>query len=188
MADDTGLPRDLRAARSFFRTKARGRPRQPEPVGPGQESVWDYPRPPRVLRSDRPVRIEFGGRVIARSERAWKVQETASPPVYYVPRDDVDESALVPSDRHSFCEWKGVAHYVHVEVDGRRSDDAAWFYPQPDRGFEALRDHLAFYPGRVDGCFLGDERVRPQPGPFYGGWVTDEIRGPFKGEPGTEGW
>ncbi len=188
MKDGFGRPRDLDAARAHFRNAPRGRPAVRESVGPGEESVWDYPRPPRVVPATRPVRIEFGGRVIARSDRALRVQETASPPVYYVPREDVLAEVLHPSDLESFCEWKGLAHYVHVVLGRRRSDNAAWFYPHPDRDYAALREHLAFYPGRVDGCFLGDERVRAQEGPFYGGWVTDEIKGPWKGSPGTEGW
>jgi uncharacterized protein (DUF427 family) len=165
--------------------------------GPGQESVWDYPRPPRVEASRRRVRVELGGRVIAESDRALRVCETASPPVYYVPREDVLPGVLEDSDTTTFCEWKGRARYFSARLDGldgldgpggRLVPDVAWGYPRPEPGFEALRDHVAFYPGRVDACWLGEERVAPQAGPFYGGWVTAEIVGPYKGEPGTEGW
>lgn len=156
--------------------------------GPGQTSVWDYPRPPRVEAVPQRVRVEFGGRVIADSHAALRVCETASPPTYYVPLADVDAECLVRSQRGSFCEWKGAAHYFSLEVDGRRSPDAAWGYASPSAGFEALRDHVAFYASRVDACWVGDDRVTPQPGRFYGGWITPDLVGPFKGEPGTEGW
>ncbi len=188
MDDGYGRPPDLDAARARFRGARRERPAHCEPAGPGEESVWDYPRPPRVEAALLPVRVELGGRVLAASTRALRVVETASPPAYYVPPGDVDTSCLEPSPLESFCEWKGLARYHHLRVGSRFARDAAWSYPEPEAGFHALRDHLAFYPGRVDACFLGRERVRPQPGPFYGGWVTGAIKGPFKGEPGTEAW
>lgn len=175
------------AEKRYWRTLRRGRPAERVAPGPGQESVWDYPRPPRLEPATRRVRIAVVGREVARSERALRVCETASPPVYYVPPEDVDRAVLVPSDRTSFCEWKGRARYWSVRAEGRVVADAAWSYPQPDAGFEPLRDFLAFYPGRVE-AWLGEERVRPQAGDFYGGWVTSEIVGPFKGEPGTERW
>ncbi len=155
--------------------------------------MWDYPRPPRLEASRRVVRVVFEGRTIAESGDAFRVLETASPPVYYLPRDAIAPGLLQESDLESFCEWKGVARYHHLQGENRRVENAGWSYPSPDRDFAALRDHIAFYPGRIgggasDGCFLGDERVRPQDGPFYGGWVTDDIKGPFKGSPGTEGW
>ncbi len=154
-----------------------------------KESAWDYPRPPRVERLARRVRIEHGGEVIAESTRALRVLETASPPTVYVPREDVRTDLLRSADgRHTVCEWKGRADYHHVETPGGFAEAAAWSYPDPRPGFESLRDHFAFYAGRVDACWLDDERVRPQGGSFYGGWVTDEIEGPYKGEPGTEGW
>lgn len=167
--------------------RIRARPRAIEPVGPGEESVWDYPRPPRVEPERRPVRVELAGEVVAQSERAVRVCETAGPPTVYVPLDDVRRAIVEPSERTSFCEWKGRARYFHVRVGDRVARDAAWSYPDPRTGFEALRDHVSFYPGRV-ACWLGDERVRPQPGGFYGGWITDGIRGPFKGDPGSESW
>ncbi len=180
-------PKQRREAERWRRAR-RLRPEHPEPAGPGQESVWDYPRPPRLEPVALPVRVEFAGRVVAESANALRVLETASPPTVYVPPADVDRSCLVRSSGSSLCEWKGVAAYFSVRVDGREARDAAWAYPDPLPPFEALRDHVSFYPGRVDACFLGDERVRPQPGPFYGGWVTSNLVGPFKGEPGTEGW
>ncbi len=152
------------------------------------ESVWDYPRPPRVEPSFRRVRVIFDGEVIAETTRALRVLETSHPPVYYIPLDDVRREYLVAGRRHSFCEFKGRADYYTIAHDGRRSAEAAWSYPTPSPGYEQLADHLAFYPGRVDACFLDDERVEPQPGDFYGGWITADIAGPFKGGPGTTGW
>lgn len=153
------------------------------------ESVWDYPRPPRVEPCRRRVRIEHGGEVIAESSSALRVLETASPPTIYVPAGDVRVDLLRAVDgNQTFCEWKGAATYFDVEARGTTATAAAWSYPDPRPAYAQLRDHYAFYPGRVDSCWLDDERVRPQAGSFYGGWVTDEIQGPFKGEPGTEGW
>jgi len=179
---------EMEAERRKWRSFRRGRPERAEPAGPGEESVWDYPRPPRLDRSRRVVRVEFAGRIIAESRNALRVAETASPPVYYMPSGEVDRQWLEPSDEQSFCEWKGLARYWNLCREDRVVPNAAWSYPQPDAPFADLRDHLAFYPGRVDGCFLDGERVRPQPGEFYGGWVTDDIKGPFKGEPGTGHW
>jgi len=166
----------------------RAGPGRREPTGPGEESVWDYPRPPRLERVTRPVRVELAGRVVAESDRAWRVCETAGPPVYYVPRDDVAEAVLVPSAHTTFCEWKGRARYFHLRVGDRHAEDAAFLYPEAPEPYAPLREALGFYPGRVDACWVGTARVRPQPGGFYAGWITPEIRGPFKGEAGTEGW
>lgn len=156
--------------------------------GPGQESVWDYPRPPRVEPSTLLIRVEFNGEVVAESSRAWRVLETSHPPVYYIPREDVRTVFLEPSKRSSFCEWKGKARYLSLVVNGKESKDAAWTYPAPTPAFASIRDFLAFYPSRVDACFVDGEQVQPQPGDFYGGWVTSRVVGPFKGEPGTMGW
>jgi uncharacterized protein (DUF427 family) len=153
-----------------------------------KESVWDYPRPPRVEPCDRRVRVELGGEVIAESDRALRVLETSSPPTIYVPPEDVRVELLRPARGTTECEWKGTASYLDAVVGNRVRPRAAWTYREPKPAFEQLRDHLAFYAGRVDACYLGDERVTPQPGNFYGGWITAEIEGPFKGEPGTEGW
>ena len=156
--------------------------------GPGQESVWDYPRPPRVEPAGEPVRVEYGGAVIARSDRALRVLETSHPPVYYIPIDDVHPRVLLPTPTATFCEFKGRAAYFTVRVGDRVSADAAWTYPDPSPGYEMLAGTVAFYPGRVGACYVGDEPVTPQAGDFYGGWVTSRVVGPFKGGPGTRGW
>ena len=153
-----------------------------------KESVWGYPRPPRVEESGRTVRVVLGGEVIAESTRSKRVLETSHPPVYYIPIENVRPGVLVPSGRTTFCEFKGGAHYYTVRAGGRVEKDAAWYYPRPSPGFEAIADHVAFYPGRMDECSIDGERVKPQAGGFYGGWITAEIEGPFKGEPGTSGW
>lgn len=188
MEDGHGRPPDPAAARARWRAVKRSKPAEREAIGPGEESVWDYPRPPRLERARRPVRVLLDGRVVAASTQALRVAETASPPVYYVPPVDVAPGVFVPNELESFCEWKGLARYFDLRVGDVRAENAAWCYPEPEAGFEPLRDFLAIYPGRALACYLGEERVRAQPGPFYGGWVTDEIKGPFKGEPGTEGW
>jgi uncharacterized protein (DUF427 family) len=156
--------------------------------GPGQESVWDYPRPPRLERTARRLRIVHGGRIIAETTSAWRVLETSHPPVYYLPPGDIAPEVLVPGEGRSFCEFKGLAAYYDLVVDGHRSLQAAWTYPVPSRAFDALAHHVAFYASRVDEAYVDDERVVPQPGDFYGGWVTRDVVGPFKGEPGTMGW
>jgi uncharacterized protein (DUF427 family) len=156
--------------------------------GPGQESVWDYPRPPRLEPSTRLVRVTFNGEVVALTERAIRVLETSHPPVFYIPPEDVKMKLLERSSRSSFCEWKGKARYHTIKVGDRQSPDAAWSYPEPSEMFEAIRDHLAFYPSRVDECTVDGEVVRSQPGDFYGGWITSEVVGPFKGDPGTMVW
>ena len=153
-----------------------------------KESVWDYPRPPRLERSGRLVRVEFGGKQIARSGRAMRVLETSHPPVYYLPPEDIRMEFLIRTTGGSYCEWKGDATYFDLVVANARSERAAWIYEHPTAPFAALAGFVAFYPGRVDACYLDDECVRPQPGDFYGGWITDEIVGPFKGPPGTSGW
>jgi uncharacterized protein (DUF427 family) len=156
--------------------------------GPAQESVWDYPRPPRVEPVSRRVRVEFAGRVLAETSNALRVCETSSPPGYYIPPADVDLSAMRPSTRTSFCEWKGLARYWTIDRNGRIATDAAWSYPDPAAGFDSIRDYLAFYPRRMDACYVGTDRVTPQPGFYYGGWVTPELVGPFKGVPESDSW
>lgn len=160
----------------------------PLPPDPGQESVWDYPRPPLLEPTSQPVRVVLGGETIADSSRALRLLETSHPPSYYIPSEDVCTDVLQPTEASSYCEWKGRAIYVDLVVGDVRSPRAAWAYPDPAERYAALRGHFAFYPHLVDACFVGDERVRPQPGGFYGGWITDAIVGPFKGEPGTWGW
>jgi len=156
--------------------------------GPGQESVWDYPRPPRVEPCRRHVRVEVGGRIVAESDRALRVLETAGAPAIYVPAGDVLTDVLEPARGTTECEWKGTASYFHVSSGGRLARRAAWTYERPNRGYESIAGHFSFYPARVDVCLLGGERVRPQEGGFYGGWVTDDIVGPIKGAPGTQHW
>ncbi|MBZ0301854.1 MAG: DUF427 domain-containing protein [Anaerolineae bacterium] len=155
---------------------------------PAQESVWDYPRPPRAEPTSKLIRIEFNGVVVAETRRAVRVLETSHPPVYYVPQADIQMRLLTPTRKHTSCEFKGSARYWTLTVGARRSEDAAWSYPQPEPGYAILRDHLAFYASRVDACYVDGERVIPQPGDFYGGWITTGITGPFKGGPGTRGW
>ena len=155
--------------------------------GPGQESVWDYPRPPRTEADAREVIVALGASEIVRTRRALRVLETASPPTFYVPRDDVKLEFIEPAAGHSSCEWKGTAVYWSVLVAGRRLPRVAWSYPDPAPRFAALRDCFGFYPAALD-CFVDGERVQPQPGRFYAGWVPAEIVGPCKGEPGSEGW
>jgi uncharacterized protein (DUF427 family) len=163
------------------------RSRRIEP-GPGRESVWDYPRPPRVEPCKRRVRVVLNGEVVAESTDALRVLETSSPPTIYIPAEDIRMEYLSPSEHSSHCEWKGGASYYDLKVGDSVSRDAAWYYRQPKPGFEQLLDHVAFYAGRVDAAYLGDELVTPQAGDFYGGWITSDIVGPFKGEPGTGGW
>jgi uncharacterized protein (DUF427 family) len=157
--------------------------------GPGQESVWDYPRPPRVEAAQETLRVVIGGEVLAETQRGLRVLETAGPPVYYFPRADVRMDRLRPGQHASVCEWKGEASYwTFAGADGTRIPNVAWSYQAPLPGYEAITGHLAFYAGLVDEAWVGDERATPQPGRFYGGWVTSRIVGPFKGEPGTAGW
>ena len=152
------------------------------------ESVWGYPRPPRVAASTRRIRVVLGDVSVADTARALRVLETSHPPVYYIPPEDVRREYLRPSRRTSYCEFKGQASYYDLVVGEREVRDAAWYYPDPSPGYEAIRDHLAFYSGRVDAAFVDDEQVTIQPGDFYGGWITVDIEGPFKGGPGTAGW
>jgi uncharacterized protein (DUF427 family) len=152
------------------------------------ESVWDYPRPPRVERSSKLVQVVFNGMVVAETRESFRVLETSHPPTYYVPPDIVQCQYLVPTGARSHCEYKGVAAYYSLKVGEVLSENAAWSYHDPTPAFEAIRDYVAFYPGGVDACYVDGERVRAQEGDFYGGWITSDINGPFKGPPGTAGW
>jgi uncharacterized protein (DUF427 family) len=152
------------------------------------ESVWEYPRPPRVEETGKAVRVVFNGVVIAETRRAKRVLETSHPPVYYIPPDDVRMETLERTERGSVCEWKGQAGYYTVRVGEREAANAAWTYVSPRAGLETIAGYVTFYPAPMDECTVDGERVRPQPGRIYGGWVTSEIAGPFKGEPGSEGW
>jgi len=157
-----------------------------EKPGPGQESVWDYPRPPLVERTEKHIEVVFGGKTIADTTRALRVLETSHPPVYYIPFEDVAEGVLLSSGRASYCEFKGEACYFDVSAGGRTAEDASWTYERPSPGFETLRGHVAFYPRPMDECRVDGEVARPQPGEFYGGWITSDIVGPFKGEPQSQ--
>jgi uncharacterized protein (DUF427 family) len=150
------------------------------------ESVWDYPRPPRVEPSTRRARVEFAGVTVADSERALRVLETSQAPGIYFPPQDV--SHLEHIERTSLCEWKGRTVYFDLVVGDRRAEAAAWAFPDPVARYAELRDFVAFYPQPVDACWLGDERVEPNEGTFYGGWITSDVQGPFKGAPGTLHW
>lgn len=163
------------------------RPKRIRP-GPGQESVWDYPRPPRVEDVSKHIQVVFNGVTIVDTHNAKRVLETSHPPVYYIPKKDIQMQYLVEEAGSSFCEWKGQARYYTVAVGNRRAERAAWSYPDPRQDYAALKDHLAFYAGPMDACTVDGEHVQPQPGGFYGGWITGEIVGPFKGGPGTMGW
>lgn len=156
--------------------------------GPGQESVWDYPRPPRIEETNRHIQVVFAGVVIADTRCAKRVLETSHPPVYYIPLEDIRMEYLAQTDRTSWCEWKGRASYYSITVNGRRATNAAWFYPEPEKAYSAIRNHVAFYPQQMDACYVDGEKVQPQPGGFYGGWITSDIVGPFKGGLGTVGW
>lgn len=169
--------------------------RRPNPIkpGPGQRSVWDFPRPPAIEREGREVRIEFGGRVIARSVRALKVLETSHPPVYFIPAEDFEAGVVRRSSKPSTaCEWKGWATYhdLRVSVDGgeRVAREVAFSYDDPVSRFADVRGMISVYAEPMDGCFVGGERVTPQAGGFYSGWITSDVVGPFKGIPGSWGW
>ncbi|HHP7244532.1 MAG TPA: DUF427 domain-containing protein, partial [Elainellaceae cyanobacterium] len=155
--------------------------------GPGQESVWDYPRPPRLEDSSRHVRVIFNGVTLADTHHAKRVLETSHPPVYYIPLDDINQDYLVSTPRSTYCEWKGQAAYYTVTVGDRQEQNAAWIYPDPTPAFASLKNHVAFYPSRMDACYVDDEQVQSQAGDFYGGWITSDIVGPFKGGLGTWG-
>ncbi|MFF4816180.1 DUF427 domain-containing protein [Kitasatospora sp. NPDC001309] len=158
-------------------------------AGRGTESVWDYPRPPAVRSArGRLVEVRFAGKLVASTTQAVRVLETSHPPVFYLPPDDVATELLSPADGESVCEWKGRARYWDLKVDSRTAVRAAWSYPHLLPGYRELRGMLAFYPGRVDLCTVDGEAVHAQDGDFYGGWITREITGPFKGGHGTSGW
>jgi uncharacterized protein (DUF427 family) len=163
------------------------KPTRIEPL-PGQESVWDYPRPPRLEPVAARLRIVFNGETVADTTAGYRVLETSHPPVYYLPRADLAEQYLARAPGGSWCEFKGQAIYWSLEVDGRRAENVAWSYPSPTAAFQPIAGYLAFYASKLDDCFVGDERVQPQQGDFYGGWITSKIVGPFKGGEGTRGW
>lgn len=160
----------------------------PDPVAPGQESAWSYPRPPVLDPSSEHVVVRFAGTTVAESRASVRVLETSHAPVYYLPPAELATRFLVPIDRRTLCEFEGVAAYADLAVANRRSNAACWWYPKPTRGFEAIAGWIAFYPSRVDAITVDGETVRPVAGDFYGGWVTSRVAGPLEGGPGTEGW
>ena len=155
---------------------------------PGQESVWDYPRPPRLEDCVKRIRVIAEGVVIADSSRAKRVLETSHPPVYYIPPNDIEAGHLLPTNGRSFCEWKGEARYWSIVVADKTIERAAWSYSNPALRFAGIEGYVAFYPSKVAACFVDHEKVVAQEGDFYGGWITSDIVGPFKGAPGTNGW
>lgn len=160
----------------------------PDPTAPGQESVWRYPRPPVAAPTPRRIRIVHGGVTLADTTAAIRTLETSHPPTYYLPQGDIAMALLEQTDRASFCEWKGHATYWTVRVGGAVLRDVGWSYAEPTAGFAALRNHIAFYAAPFDQCFVDDDLVVPQPGGFYGGWITPDVTGPFKGVPGSNFW
>ena len=163
------------------------RPLPDEPL-PGQESVWDYPRPPRLEPVSKTIQIRFNSVLIADTRLAYRVLETSHPPVYYIPQDDIQMAYLIAAGGSSWCEWKGAAVYYDVVVGKQTAVRAAWSYPHPAPSFTPIAEHLAFYAWAMDECLVDGEQVTPQPGRFYGGWITNDIAGPFKGEVGSGGW
>ncbi|GAA4828744.1 DUF427 domain-containing protein [Algivirga pacifica] len=158
------------------------------PIKAGQESVWDYPRPPIAEATMKHIKVFFGGKEIASSNSTYRVLETSHPPVYYIPQEDFIEGVLIPSNKSSFCEFKGEARYYHIQVGNVRVENAAWYYPTPHERFGCIRNYIAIYPSLMDKCTVNDEVVQAQEGDFYGGWITKNIVGPFKGGAGTWGW
>lgn len=162
--------------------------RRRDKTSPGQESVWDYPRPPALRRSDELVEVHFGGQLIASTRESVQVLETSHPPTYYIPREAFKDGILVPVKGHTHCEFKGRADYFDVVVGDRVARRAVWQYPKPTPKFTSLSDHVALMPATMDACYVDGELVTPQEGQFYGGWITSKVSGPFKGGPGTMGW
>ncbi len=165
----------------------RGRP-QAIPPGPGQESVWDYPRPAICEPTPKRIQVVFGGETVADTTEAYRVLETSHPPGYYIPPTDIRLDLMREELRRSFCEWKGQARYWSVVVGDRVAQNAAWSYADPSPAFRPMKDYVSFYPAMMDACYVDGEKITPQPGSFYGGWITSDVLGPFKGEPGTEFW
>ena len=156
--------------------------------GPGQESVWDYPRPPRLEPFSGHIRVVFNGEEIVNSNQTYRILETSHPPTYYIPMKDFMEDALVKTSKSSFCEWKGMASYYHVQAAGKISSNAAWGYPTVNQRYGELLNTVSIYAHMMDACYVNDELVQAQAGDFYGGWITSNIVGPFKGGVGTWGW
>jgi uncharacterized protein (DUF427 family) len=162
-------------------------PQRIEPA-PGQESVWDYTRPPGLEDTSKHIQVIFNGEIIVDTHSAKRVLETSHPPSYYIPPADIKMEHLVLTPQSSYCEWKGGAGYYTICVGDKEAQNAAWFYANPTPAFESIKDYVAFYVHLMDACYVNGEKVQPQPGNFYGGWITSDIVGPFKGSPGTWGW
>lgn len=160
----------------------------PVPPGPGQQSVWDYPRPPKLERTEKRIEVWLGGVKVADTTGAYRVLETSHPPVYYLPREDLSPGVLSPAPGSSVCEWKGRASFWSLSAGGVSAPGAAWSYERPTPAFAPIAGYVALYAGRVDRCTVDGEMVKPQPGDFYGGWITQDVVGPFKGVPGSLGW
>jgi uncharacterized protein (DUF427 family) len=163
-------------------------PSRPIARGPGQESVWDYPRPPRLEPVPERLRVIHAGVTVADTVAGWRVLETSHPPTYYFPAVDILEGSLLSVPGRSWCEWKGQADYFDLVAGGVQVPRAAWRYLAPTPAFAELRDCVAYHAALVDSCWVGDEQAVPQPGGFYGGWITSRVAGPFKGGPGSTGW
>lgn len=161
---------------------------KPIPPKPGQESVWDYPRPPRLEDVNQPIKVIFNGIILAETQRAKRVLETSHPPMYYIPPEDIKLEYLQQTSRRSWCEWKGSCSYYNITVADKQAVNAAWSYLSPVPEFIDIQNYYSFYASFMDACYVGDELVQAQTGDFYGGWITQNIVGPFKGEPGTMGW
>ena len=153
-----------------------------------EESVWDYPRPPKLENQKGHVRIVHSGIIVADSNKALRILETSHPPTVYIPFADLNLDILSENNNQSFCEFKGRANYFDLALNGQNYPNVAWFYKNPSKGYEGLKDHAAFYASRLDECYIDEERVKSQEGDFYGGWITSNIKGPFKGGAGTFGW
>lgn len=153
-----------------------------------KESVWDYPRPPQIDACSQRIRVVVNSITIADTTSARRVLETSHPPVYYIPPQDIRTDCLLLSDRRSFCEWKGEANYYSIVVAGKTIEEAGWFYPNPFSRFAEIKEHVAFYASKMEACYVNGELAQAQAGDFYGGWITSNIVGPFKGAPGTLGW
>jgi len=181
------LDKWVRQARDKWEFRGKEKPLIAIKPSTGQESVWDYPRPPKLEIDNRLIMVSVNGKVIAESRSTFRALETASPPTFYIPPKDVDKTSLTLGAQYSLCEWKGVAQYWNVNINNLAIESAAWYYLDPYPGFESIAGYFSFYPHRLS-CYIDGELVRPQPGKLYGGWITNEIIGPFKGNPGTEHW
>lgn len=160
----------------------------PTPPQPGQESVWDYPRPARLEDTNKHLKVIFNGLVLAETSKAKRVLETSHPPVYYIPAEDINLEHLIATPKKTWCEWKGVCEYYDISVGEKYVNHAAWRYIQPTADFVSIQESYSFYASLMDACYVDDELVIAQAGDFYGGWITSDIVGPFKGEPGTKWW